>query len=82
LRSKTILKQPPITIDTAFYKQGIGKLIPLNNKCIKCGGDYVRKYWDGSRLETPTSFDPCAIIIKAKVHEIIFHKTMFYARVT
>lgn len=46
------------------------------------GWQYIRKYWDGSTLETPTSFDPRGIIIREKVHEIIFHKTMFYVRVT
>jgi len=42
---ETVLTWRPTTDNTDFHQQRIQKLVPLHEKCISCGADYVGKRW-------------------------------------
>jgi hypothetical protein len=40
-----------IILGTDWYKQGIGKLVPMYADCFGYGRDYVEMQWDSSNTE-------------------------------
>ena len=48
---ETILTWRPTTENTDFHRQRIQKLVPIHEKCINCGGDYVGRWRDSSTIK-------------------------------
>jgi hypothetical protein len=48
---ETVVTRCLTTEDTDFYQQGIDILFPRSDKCLRCGGNYVRNNCNCWRLK-------------------------------